>query len=101
MAFIGIVGGGIRGNFIGARIQLCGGRAQADAARDAARLTAEAQRLAALRDDRRREIAQFVQKARETVSCAETLYQRDHEGNHQAAIRTVYLELSQNKQSLN
>ncbi|MFF0561709.1 hypothetical protein [Streptomyces sp. NPDC004266] len=99
VAFIGI-GGGILGNFIGARIQLRGGRAQADAARDAARITAEAQRLAALRDDRRREIAQFVQKARETVSYAKALYQRDHEGVDQAAIRTAYLELSQKQAEL-
>ncbi len=100
VAFIGI-GGGILGNFIGARIQLRGGRAQADAARDAARITAEAQRLAALRDDRRREIAQFVQKARETVSYAETLYQQeDHEGAHQAAVRTAYMELSRKQAEL-
>ncbi|MYT68352.1 MULTISPECIES: hypothetical protein [unclassified Streptomyces] len=99
VAFIGI-GGGILGNFIGARIQLRGGRAQADAARDAARITAEAQRLAALRDDRRREIAQFIQKTRETVSHAEALYQRDHEGGQQAAVRITYLELSQKQAEL-
>ncbi|MEV4949767.1 hypothetical protein [Streptomyces sp. NPDC053755] len=57
VAFLGIAGG-VLGDFIGARIQLRGGRAQADAARDAARITAEAQRPAALGDDRRRETAQ-------------------------------------------
>ncbi|MEU5216593.1 hypothetical protein AB0G79_10390 [Streptomyces sp. NPDC020807] len=99
VAFIGI-GGGILGNFIGARIQVRGGRAQADAARDAARITAEALRLATLRDDRRREIAQFVQKARQTVSHAKALYQQDREGVDQEAVRTAYLELSQKQAEL-
>ncbi|MEV4949753.1 hypothetical protein [Streptomyces sp. NPDC053755] len=99
VALLGIAGG-VLGNFIGARIQLRGGRAQADAARDAARITAEAQRLAALWDDRRRETAQFVQKARETAACAETLYERDDEGLQLAAMRTAYLELSQKQAEL-
>ncbi|MDX3854865.1 hypothetical protein [Streptomyces sp. AK02-01A] len=64
VAFFGILGG-IAGNWIGAWLQSRAGRAQASAAMDAARITAEAQRLAALHTDRRVLLARLVETARQ------------------------------------
>ncbi|MGW7463744.1 hypothetical protein ACWGJT_03330 [Streptomyces xantholiticus] len=64
VAFIAIFGG-IAGNWIGAWLQSRAGRAQASAARDAAWITAEAQRLAALHTDRRELLARVVVTARQ------------------------------------
>ncbi|MGW6844462.1 hypothetical protein [Streptomyces sp. NPDC054958] len=47
------IGGGLLGTWLGAKVQAAGGPAQASAAREAARITAEASRPAALRDERR------------------------------------------------
>ncbi|MFF8271824.1 hypothetical protein ACF059_31285 [Streptomyces sp. NPDC016562] len=69
VAALGIAGG-IVGNAIGSALQAWGGRAQANAAVMAARITAEADRLAALREERRIELAAFIRAARETVQQA-------------------------------
>ncbi|GAA2267936.1 hypothetical protein GCM10010232_70480 [Streptomyces amakusaensis] len=56
--------GGIVGNWISAWLQSRAGRAQAAAAKEAARITAEAQRLAALYTDRRVLLARLVETTR-------------------------------------
>ncbi|MDX3838962.1 hypothetical protein [Streptomyces europaeiscabiei] len=68
--------GGILGNWLSAWWQARGGIEQANAARDAARITAEAERLAALREDRRVEIAAFVRLARETFNATDDVFRR-------------------------
>ncbi|MFF3863344.1 hypothetical protein [Streptomyces sp. NPDC002209] len=73
------IGGGLLGNWLGARIQANGGLAQASAAREAARITAEASRLAALRDERRLAIAEFVRGARALFRLSWELYHDDRE----------------------
>lgn len=70
VAALGIAGG-ILGNWISAKVQATGGRAQAAAAVDAARIATEAQRMAALRKDRKIQIAAFVRLAREVLTHTE------------------------------
>ncbi|MDV5147349.1 hypothetical protein R1T08_25035 [Streptomyces sp. SBC-4] len=74
--FLAILGG-ILGNWISARVQAGGGRAQASAARDAAWITTEASRIAALRDERRIALAQFIRCTRELVRLSEGLDRLD------------------------
>ncbi|MEU7022766.1 hypothetical protein ABZ990_19205 [Streptomyces sp. NPDC046203] len=57
--------GGLLGSIIGAKIQANGGRDQAAAAREAAWIAAEAQRVAALWSVRQLQAAQFVRSVRE------------------------------------
>ncbi|MFE5484062.1 hypothetical protein [Streptomyces sp. NPDC056527] len=73
VAAIGILGG-IAGNWISAAVQAAGGRAQANAAVDAARISAEAQRMAALREDRKAQLAVFIRCAR---TVADGLYRME------------------------
>ncbi|MFF4642226.1 hypothetical protein [Streptomyces sp. NPDC001389] len=70
VAALGIAGG-ILGNWISAKVQVAGGQAQAVAAVDAARIASEAQRTAALREDRKTQIAAFVRSAREILKHTE------------------------------
>ncbi|MEW5539292.1 hypothetical protein AB1339_16750 [Streptomyces cyaneofuscatus] len=94
VAAIGIVGG-IVGNWISARVQAAAGRAQANAAVDAARIATEAERLAALREDRKVQIAAFVRCARETLKNTELMFLE--EGHEEA---TLHEELKQLKGQL-
>ncbi|MFK0050084.1 hypothetical protein ACIQU4_39450 [Streptomyces sp. NPDC090741] len=90
------IGGGLLGNWLGARIQAAGGLAQASAAREAARITAEASRLAALRDERRLAIAEFVRAARTLFRISWDLYHQDHEeeaSRAHAALSYAYAEV--------
>ncbi|MEV7305499.1 hypothetical protein ACFW61_18780 [Streptomyces microflavus] len=73
VAALGIAGG-ILGNWISAKVQATGGRAQAAAAVDAARIATEAQRLATLREDRKIQIAAFVRLAREVLTHTEFMF---------------------------
>ncbi|MEU7389151.1 hypothetical protein [Streptomyces tanashiensis] len=74
--FLAIVGG-IFGNWISAKVQAGGGKAQANAAVEAARIAAAATRIAALRDERRIALAQFIQCTRELLKLSERLYRFD------------------------
>jgi hypothetical protein len=60
---------GLIGNVLGAKIQANGGRDQAAAAREAAKITAEAQRVAALWTVRQVQVAEFIR-------CANGIYQK-------------------------
>ncbi|MFD4855140.1 hypothetical protein [Streptomyces atratus] len=97
-AFAGIVAflaifGGVLGNWISAKVQAASGKAQASAARDAAWIAAEAQRLATLHTDRRSEIAAFIRAAREAVKNAELMYVREgYEEPAQAAYTDLTLK---------
>ncbi|MFI1946961.1 hypothetical protein ACH46F_24330 [Streptomyces virginiae] len=73
VAALGIAGG-VLGNWISAKVQVAGGRAQAAAAVDAARIATEAQRMAALREDRKIQIAAFVRSAREVLKHTELMF---------------------------
>ncbi|MER5966679.1 hypothetical protein [Streptomyces sp. NPDC002057] len=57
--------GGLLGSVIGAKIQAKSGQDQAAAAREAAQIAAEAQRVAALWTVRQIQVAEFIQSARE------------------------------------
>ncbi|MEW1798655.1 hypothetical protein ACIGO7_11885 [Streptomyces virginiae] len=72
-ALLAIVGG-ILGSLLSGWVQARGGKAQASAAVEAARITAEAQRLASLHTDRRQEIAAFIYEARHAVNTANRLF---------------------------
>ncbi|MER6314387.1 hypothetical protein ABT237_11535 [Streptomyces sp. NPDC001581] len=85
------IGGGLLGNWLGAKVQAAGGLAQASAAREAARITAEASRLAALRDERRLAIAEFVRTTRRLFRFTGELYGEDRD----AEARLMYEEVSQ------
>ncbi|WP_329375742.1 hypothetical protein OG625_00280 [Streptomyces sp. NBC_01351] len=93
--FLAILGG-IWGNRIGAKIQASGGKAQASAARDAARITAEAQRLAALHTDRRIEIAAFIRAARDSVKSASLMFLRPgYDGPAKQAYTDLQVQLAE------
>ncbi|MFF4501611.1 hypothetical protein [Streptomyces sp. NPDC001401] len=83
---------GFFGTWLAAWLQARSGNEQANAARDAARITAQAERLAALRVDRRVEIAAFVRLARETFDSAELMFRRADE---EADLKRAYAELTQ------
>ncbi|MDX2709219.1 hypothetical protein PV350_41225 [Streptomyces sp. PA03-6a] len=85
VAFAAIIGG-VAGNWLSARIQAASGRAQADAAKEAARITAEAERLAALRDERRDAVASLIRLSREAVNESERLYQGTDDGHVKTAL---------------
>ncbi|MFB7176857.1 hypothetical protein ACFCYI_04005 [Streptomyces sp. NPDC056257] len=85
------IGGGLLGNWLGAKVQAAGGLAQASAAREAARITAEASRLAALRDERRLAIAEFVRAVRVLFRLTGELYLRGAEEE----ARSAYADLAQ------
>ncbi|WP_327267110.1 hypothetical protein OG444_39965 (plasmid) [Streptomyces sp. NBC_01232] len=85
------IGGGLLGNWLGAKVQAAGGLAQASAAREAARITAEAPRLAALRDERRLAIAELVRTSRRLFRFTGELYSEDRD----AEARLMYEEVSQ------
>ncbi|MGW2989861.1 hypothetical protein [Streptomyces goshikiensis] len=86
--FLAIVGG-LFGNWLGAKVQAAGGLAQASAAREAARITAEAARLAALRDERRLAIAEFIRAARALFRLSWNLYHDDQEEEAKRAYEAV------------
>lgn len=91
VAAIGIVGG-IAGNWISARVQAAGGKAQANAAVDAARITTEAERMAALREDRKVQIAAFIRCAREILKHTELMFLEE---GHEEATEAGHEELMQ------
>ncbi|MFB9558600.1 hypothetical protein, partial [Streptomyces roseoviridis] len=91
VAALGILGG-IAGNWISAAIQAAGGRAQANAAVDAARISAEAQRAAALREDRKIEIAAFVRCARRLAVDLHEMYEKDW---YETSVNDTWYELGQ------
>lgn len=72
-ALLAIVGGFL-GSLASGWVQARGGRAQASAAVEAARITAEAQRIALLHTDRRKQIAEFVHEARQAVNTGNRLF---------------------------
>ncbi|WP_314251215.1 hypothetical protein [Streptomyces sp. DSM 40907] len=74
MAALLAIAGGVAGSLLSGWVQARGGRAQASAAVEAARITAEAQHLASLHSDRRREIAAFIYEARHAANTANSLF---------------------------
>jgi hypothetical protein len=76
VAVIAVVGG-LVGSVIGAKIQANGGRDQAAAAREAAQISAEAQRVAALWTVRQIQVAAFIQSVREARRLSELFYQQN------------------------
>ncbi|MEU4731078.1 hypothetical protein [Streptomyces sp. NPDC023588] len=91
VAAIAIVGG-VFGNWISAKVQASGGRAQANAAVDAARISTEAQRMSALREDRRVQIAAFIRHAREILKECDLMFLEE---GHEPSARSAYEELVQ------
>ncbi|MGW2207066.1 hypothetical protein [Streptomyces sp. NPDC001774] len=91
VAAIGILGG-IAGNWISAALQAAGGKAQANAAVDAARISAEAQRLAALREDRKAQLAGFIRCARKVAEDLNQLFDTHY---RQFPVSEHYDELGQ------
>ncbi|MET8751305.1 hypothetical protein ABZW32_14585 [Streptomyces sp. NPDC004667] len=72
-ALLAIVGGFL-GSLASGWVQALGGKAQASAAVEAARISAEAQRIASLHTDRRKEIAAFIYEARHAVNTGNRLF---------------------------
>ncbi|MFD9410098.1 hypothetical protein ACFWBN_24210 [Streptomyces sp. NPDC059989] len=73
------IGGGLLGNWLGAKVQAAGGLAQASAAREAAWIAAEAYRLAALRDERRTAAAEYVRTTRRFMRLTLDLYRQERD----------------------
>jgi type II secretory pathway pseudopilin PulG len=65
--------GGLIGSVLGAKIQANGGRARASAAREAAQITSEAQRVAALWTVRQVQTAEFLHNVREALHTSHLL----------------------------
>ena len=83
LAIVGSYLAGVRG----AKIQSKGGHAQAAAAREAAKIAAEAQRVAALWTVRQVQVAEFIQLLRERERATLRLYsENDADGTVQAQI---------------
>ncbi|MFB6632178.1 hypothetical protein ACFCWY_19995 [Streptomyces sp. NPDC056362] len=76
VAAIAIVGG-LLGSVFGAKIQARSGQDQASAAREAAQIAAEAQRLAALWTVRQVQVAEFVHSARAVRRMIDSYYTRN------------------------
>ncbi|MER6195863.1 hypothetical protein ABT234_00585 [Streptomyces sp. NPDC001586] len=87
-ALLAIVGGFV-GSLLSGWVQARGGRAQASAAVEAVRITAEAQHLASLHTDRRKEIAAFVYEARHAVSTANRLFFSSLEPSEVATLKAT------------
>ncbi|WP_327286575.1 hypothetical protein [Streptomyces sp. NBC_01205] len=90
------IGGGLLGNWLGAKIQAKGGLAQASAAREAARITAEAARLSELRNERRLAIADFMRTSRRHYYLVWDQYRREREdelGPAWDALDLAYAEI--------
>ncbi|MCX5410146.1 hypothetical protein OHA37_40685 (plasmid) [Streptomyces sp. NBC_00335] len=97
-ALISILGGFL-GSLLSGWIQVRGGLAQASAAVQASRITAEAQHLATLHTDRRREIAAFVYEAQQCADAANAVFlpsdpttQAASEASGQAAGKAVRIK---------
>ncbi|MFE5483018.1 hypothetical protein [Streptomyces sp. NPDC056527] len=88
VALVAVVGG-LAGSVIGAKIQANGGRAQATAAREAAQISSEAQRVAALWTVRHVQTAEFIQQARQVVRAADRAYTTDDEGSVREALQVL------------
>lgn len=63
--------GGIVGSYIGAKVQAASGRAQANAATDAARIMVQYQHLASLHTDRRTVLATFLHQTETAMDAIE------------------------------
>jgi hypothetical protein len=70
VALIAVLGG-IVGSYIGARVQAASGRAQANAATDAARIMVQYQHLASLHTDRRTVLADFLHQTEAAMDAIE------------------------------
>ncbi|MFC8177210.1 hypothetical protein, partial [Streptomyces sp. NPDC057325] len=93
MAAIAIVGGLI-GSIIGAKIQANGGRDQAAAAREAAKIAAEAQHVAALWSVRQAQVAEFIHSLREVRRVSMLYY------DHHATTADLGTQLREAQQAL-
>ncbi|MEU9089748.1 hypothetical protein [Streptomyces sp. NPDC048428] len=92
VAAIAIVGG-----VVGAKMQANGGRAQAAAAREAAEIAAEAQRVATLWSVRQVQVAEFVQSVREAVRLSDRFYLEPDGGELQNRAHAAYQTASLKK----
>ncbi|WP_314612472.1 hypothetical protein [Streptomyces stackebrandtii] len=97
VAAIAIVGG-LLGSVVGAKIQAKSGMDQAAAAREAAKIAAEAQRVAALWNVRQVQVAEFIRSVRETVRMSNHIfwaYDADSRQETDAAYQELNLRMAE------
>ncbi|MGW2346678.1 hypothetical protein [Streptomyces sp. NPDC001661] len=96
-AFVALIAvfGGLAGSYIGAKIQAAGGRAQANAATEAARITVEHQHLAAFHTDRRMVIVNYLHRAQAARTSALNTFRVEEPGLEEAfeALNVALIEV--------